>query len=354
MTDRIKENYTEHPDQDSSRRGAAGCHPYRSPDADHLPAQWPQGDGMRQRSFRSAGPAVHLELVNCYETERPSLPGMALTPDMATISAIATDHGFEEVYAKQIRALGQPGDILVVITTTGNSRSLIKAAEAALSRDMTIVVLGGGDGGEIAGLLGPNDVEIRVPSARRPRILEVNLLTLHCLCDLIDQTLFRNRKIETMNKQMLLLGLLAGTLLLQGCAAVVVGGAAGTAKASGDRRTLGAQWDDQAIELKAANLLADNKPLSAASKISVYSNNGRVLLVGQTPSDAYKLEAGKIVARIEGVRHVYNELRLGQPVSIGVRSNDSWITSRCGQTCWVPRILTVPRSRWSPRMARYS
>ncbi|WP_323884427.1 division/outer membrane stress-associated lipid-binding lipoprotein [Aeromonas hydrophila] len=131
-----------------------------------------------------------------------------------------------------------------------------------------------------------------------------------------------------MNKQMLLLGLLAGSLLLQGCAAVVVGGAAGTAKASGDRRTLGAQWDDQSIELKAANLLADNKPLSAASKISVYSNNGRVLLVGQTPSDAYKLEAGKIVARIEGVRHVYNELRLGQPVSIGVRSNDSWITSK--------------------------
>ena len=78
----------------------------------------------------------------------------------------------------------------------------------------------------------------------------------------------------------------------------MVGGAAGTAKASGDRRTLGAQWDDQAIELKAANLLADNKPLSTASKISVYSNNG-VLLVGQTPSDAYKLEAGKIVARIE-------------------------------------------------------
>jgi len=131
-----------------------------------------------------------------------------------------------------------------------------------------------------------------------------------------------------MKKQTLLLGLLAGTLLLQGCAAVVVGGAAGTAKASGDRRTLGAQWDDQAIELKAANLLADNKPLSAASKISVYSNNGRVLLVGQTPSDAYKLEAGKVVARIDGVRHVYNELRLGQPVNIGVRSNDSWITSK--------------------------
>ena len=131
-----------------------------------------------------------------------------------------------------------------------------------------------------------------------------------------------------MKKPILALALLTGVLLLPGCAAVVVGGAAGTAQASGDRRTLGAQWDDQSIELQAAHLLADNKPLSAASKISVYSNNGRVLLVGQTPSDAYKQEAGRIVSRIEGVRHVYNELRLGKPVSIGVRSNDTWITSK--------------------------
>lgn len=144
---------------------------------------------MRQWPFLGPGTAVHLRAGQLLRdaTSLPARPGP--DPDMATISAIATDHGFEEVYAKQIRALGQPGDILVVLTTTGNSRSLIKAAEAALSRDMTIIVLGG-DGGEIAGLLGPNDVEIRVPSARRPRILEVNLLTLHCLCDLIDQTLF--------------------------------------------------------------------------------------------------------------------------------------------------------------------
>jgi len=180
MTDRIKENYTE---SIQTKIAAAEA----LPDAIHTAAQ------MITICLRPSAALAQLfisELVNCYETQRPSLPGMALTPDMATISAIATDHGFEEVYAKQIRALGQPGDILVVITTSGHSRSLIKAAEAALSRDMTIVVLSGGDGGEMAGLLGPNDVEIRVPSARRPRILEVNLLTLHCLCDLIDQTLF--------------------------------------------------------------------------------------------------------------------------------------------------------------------
>ena len=191
MTDRIKENYTE---SIQTKIAAAEA----LPDAIHTAAQMITICLLNGHKVLACGngPSAALaqlfisELVNCYETQRPSLPGMALTPDMATISAIATDHGFEEVYAKQIRALGQPGDILVVITTSGHSRSLIKAAEAALSRDMTIVVLGGGDGGEIAGLLGPNDVEIRVPSARRPRILEVNLLTLHCLCDLIDQTLF--------------------------------------------------------------------------------------------------------------------------------------------------------------------
>ena len=185
MTDRIKENYTE---SIQTKIAAAEA----LPDAIHTAAQMITICLLNGHKVLACGngPSAALaqlfisELVNCYETQRPSLPGMALTP------AIATDHGFEEVYAKQIRALGQPGDILVVITTSGHSRSLIKAAEAALSRDMTIVVLSGGDGGEMAGLLGPNDVEIRVPSARRPRILEVNLLTLHCLCDLIDQTLF--------------------------------------------------------------------------------------------------------------------------------------------------------------------
>ncbi|SIQ47058.1 DnaA initiator-associating protein [Aeromonas sp. RU39B] len=191
MTDRIKENYTE--SIQTKIAAAEGLH-----DAIHTAAQMITICLLNGNKVLSCGngPSAALaqlfiaELMNRYETERPSLPGLALTPDMATISAIATDTGFEEVYAKQIRALGQPGDILLAVTTSGHSRSLIKAAEAALSRDMTIVVLSGGDGGEIAGLLGPNDVEIRVPSARSPRILEVHLLTLHCLCDLIDQTLF--------------------------------------------------------------------------------------------------------------------------------------------------------------------
>ncbi len=143
-----------------------------------------------------SGPSAALaqlfvtQLVHRFETERPALPAIALNADSCLLSAVATDCGFDEAYAKQIRALGLRGDILLVLAGDGNNRVLIKAAEAALSRDMTIIALTGGDGGEIAGLLGPSDVEVRVPSTHISRILEVNLLCLQCLCDLIDRTLF--------------------------------------------------------------------------------------------------------------------------------------------------------------------
>jgi len=140
----------------------------------------------------SAGDAQHFssELLNRFETERPSLPALALTTDSSTLTSIANDYSYDEVFSKQVRALGQPGDILLAISTSGNSRNVIKAMEAALSRDMTIVALTGKDGGEMAGLLGQQDVEIRVPSTRTARIQEVHLLAIHCLCDLIDRTLF--------------------------------------------------------------------------------------------------------------------------------------------------------------------
>ena len=140
----------------------------------------------------SAGDAQHFssELLNRFERERPSLPAIALTTDSSTITSIANDYQFEDVFAKPIRALGQSSDVLVIYTTSGNSGNLLKAASAAHDRDMTIIALTGGDGGEIAGLLGPSDVEVRVPSANISRILEVNLLCLQCLCDLIDRTLF--------------------------------------------------------------------------------------------------------------------------------------------------------------------
>ncbi|RYU45667.1 phosphoheptose isomerase [Aliivibrio finisterrensis] len=129
-------------------------------------------------------------LLNRFETERPSLPAMALTADTSTLTAIANDYNYDEIFSKQVRALGQPGDILLAISTSGNSQDILKAMEAAVSRDMTIIALTGMDGGVMAGLLGESDVEIRIPSHRIARIQEVHLLTLHCICDLVDQVLF--------------------------------------------------------------------------------------------------------------------------------------------------------------------
>jgi DnaA initiator-associating protein len=140
----------------------------------------------------SAGDAQHFsaELLNRYETERPSLPAIALTTDSSTITSIANDYHYDEIFSKQLRALGNNGDVLLAISTSGNSKNVIKAIETAVSRDIPIVALTGKDGGDIAGLLGANDIEIRVPSARTARIQEVHLLVIHCLCDIIDSTLF--------------------------------------------------------------------------------------------------------------------------------------------------------------------
>jgi len=140
----------------------------------------------------SAGDAQHFsaELLNRYETERPSLPAIALTTDSSTITSIANDYHYDEVFSKQVRALGNNGDVLLAISTSGNSSNVIKAIEAAVARDMPIIALTGRDGGDIAGLLGENDVEIRVPASRTARIQEVHLLVIHCLCDIIDTSLF--------------------------------------------------------------------------------------------------------------------------------------------------------------------
>lgn len=140
----------------------------------------------------SASHAQHFsaQLLNKYETERPSLPAISLTTDTSALTSIANDFGNDEVFAKQLRALGSQGDVLLAISTTGNSRNIIKAIEVAVSKDIPIIALTGNDGGDIAGLLGENDVEIRVPSARTSRIQEVHLLIIHSLCDVIDTTLF--------------------------------------------------------------------------------------------------------------------------------------------------------------------
>jgi D-sedoheptulose 7-phosphate isomerase len=139
----------------------------------------------------SAGDAQHFssEMLNRFEQERPGLPAIALTTDSSTLTSIANDDHFAEVFARQVRALGQPGDVLLAITTSGQSPSILQAISAAHDRGLGVVALSGRDGGQMAAQLATDDVEIRVPSRRTARIQEVHLLIIHCLCDLIDSAL---------------------------------------------------------------------------------------------------------------------------------------------------------------------
>jgi len=140
----------------------------------------------------SAADAQHFsaELVCRFERERPGLPAVALTTDTSALTAISNDYNYDEVFAKQVNALGQAGDVLLAISTSGNSANVVRAIEAAHAKDLTVVALTGRDGGHIASLLQNNDVEIRVPSNSTARVQEVHLLTIHCLCHQIDELLF--------------------------------------------------------------------------------------------------------------------------------------------------------------------
>ncbi|MGH2576882.1 MAG: phosphoheptose isomerase [Actinomycetota bacterium] len=139
----------------------------------------------------SAADAQHFaaEMLNRFEAERPGLPAIALTTDSSTLTSIANDYQFSDVFARQVRALGQSGDVLVCITTSGGSANIVSAIEAAHDRDMPVVLLSGRDGGAAAVALAQGDLEIRVPSGSTARTQEVHILVLHCLCDLIDRSL---------------------------------------------------------------------------------------------------------------------------------------------------------------------
>ena len=140
----------------------------------------------------SAGDAQHFssELLNRFEMERPPLAGIALTTDSSTLTSIANDYSYDDVFAKQVYGLGTSKDVLLAISTSGNSQNVIRAMDAAHERSMRIVSLTGKDGGDMAGIMEEGDIEIRVPSDITARIQEVHLLVIHCLCDLIDHQLF--------------------------------------------------------------------------------------------------------------------------------------------------------------------
>ena len=139
----------------------------------------------------SASDAQHFsgEMLNRFEMERPGLPAIALSTDCSTLTAIGNDYSFSEIFSKQVQALGQPGDLLLAISTSGNSANIVKAIQAAHNREMTVLALTGREGGEIATLLNETDIELRVSSNSTPRIQEVHILIIHSLCDLIDRQL---------------------------------------------------------------------------------------------------------------------------------------------------------------------
>lgn len=136
----------------------------------------------------SAADSQHFaaELLNRFEKERPPLAAVALTTDTSTLTSIANDYSYDQVFAKQVAALGQPADVLLAISTSGNSPNVVEAIRAAHEREVRVVALTGKGGGAMAPLLNDADVHICVPSDRTSRTQEVHLLTLHCLCDGID------------------------------------------------------------------------------------------------------------------------------------------------------------------------
>ncbi len=139
----------------------------------------------------SAGDSQHFssELLNRYERERAPLAAIALTTDTSTLTSIANDYRYEDVFAKQVRALGRRGDILLAISTSGNSANVIEAMKTATAAGISIIALTGKKGGKMAALLSPDDIHLCVPSDTTARIQEAHLLAIHCLCDGIDQTL---------------------------------------------------------------------------------------------------------------------------------------------------------------------
>jgi len=144
----------------------------------------------------SAADSQHFaaELVGRFERERPGMPAIALTVDTSALTAIANDYDFNSVFSKQVEALGQPGDVLLAISTSGNSRNVIEAVKAAQAKGLVVIALTGRDGGALGRMLRPADFHLNVAHARTMRIQEVHLLAVHCLCEVVDNVIHGEKK----------------------------------------------------------------------------------------------------------------------------------------------------------------
>ena len=144
----------------------------------------------------SAADSQHFaaELVGRFERERPGLPGIALTVDTSAITAIANDYDYDRVFSRQVEALGAEGDVLLAISTSGNSRNVIEAMKSAQARGMTVIALTGRDGGAMGRMLRPTDFHLNVAHPRTMRVQEVHLLAIHCLCEVVDNVLYGEKK----------------------------------------------------------------------------------------------------------------------------------------------------------------
>jgi phosphoheptose isomerase len=162
-------------------------------------------DGHKIMSCGNGGSACDAmrfssQMLNRFKHERPSLPAIALTADLATLTSIANDYSYNDIFAKQVRALGQAGDVLLAITTSGNSANVVNAIKAAHDKNIIVIALTGGDGGKIPDILYDDDIEIRIPAHEVARIQETHLLVIHCICDIVDFQLFGHGELVTLKK----------------------------------------------------------------------------------------------------------------------------------------------------------
>ncbi|MGZ5047086.1 MAG: phosphoheptose isomerase [Usitatibacter sp.] len=144
----------------------------------------------------SAADSQHFaaEMVGRFERERPGLPGIALTTDTSALTAIANDYDFDRVFSRQVEALGQEGDFLLAISTSGNSKNCIEAIKAAQARNLVVIALTGRDGGAMGKMLRPRDFHLNVAHPRTMRVQEIHLLAIHCLCEVVDNVIFGEKK----------------------------------------------------------------------------------------------------------------------------------------------------------------